>query len=59
MVEARRPSLLLSQYNHQVLAHETELARRRHQSYERSQRAAAQALKALQQRQANGGTPGC
>ena len=46
MVEARRPSLLQSgQYN--GLTHEAELAHRRHLSHERSQRAAAEALRAL------------
>jgi hypothetical protein len=47
MVEARRPSLALSSYNHQWLTHEEELARRRHQSHQRSQRAAAEALRTL------------
>jgi hypothetical protein len=43
---AHRPSLLLS-YNDQSLPHEEELARQRHQVYERSTRAAAEALKVL------------
>jgi hypothetical protein len=43
---AHRPSLLLS-YNDQSLPHEAELARRRHLSYERSHRAAGEALRAL------------
>jgi hypothetical protein len=43
---AHRPSLLLS-YNDQSLPHEAELARRRHLAYERSQRAAAEALRTL------------
>jgi hypothetical protein len=38
---------LLLSYNDQSLPHEDELARRRHQSFERSTRAAAEALKAL------------
>jgi hypothetical protein len=43
---AHRPSLLLS-YNDQSLPHEAELRRRRHFAYQRSQRAAAEALRAL------------
>jgi len=49
-----KPPIALSAYNHQGLAHETELARRRYQSYERSRRAAAEALKALRAGRNNG-----
>jgi hypothetical protein len=44
---AAKPPIALSAYNHQDLAHEAELARRRYQSYERSHRAAAEALRML------------
>jgi hypothetical protein len=42
-----RPLIALSLYNHQELPHEVELTRRRHLVFERSHRAAAEALQAL------------
>jgi hypothetical protein len=49
MAYAHRPSLL--SYNPLGLPHEAELRRRRRLSYERSQRAAAEALRTLRERQ--------
>jgi hypothetical protein len=46
MAEAK-PLVLLSTYNHQGLSHEAEFQRRRFQSFERSHRAAGEALQAL------------
>jgi hypothetical protein len=54
VVEATRPCLFLP-YNDQALPHEDELARRRHLSFTRSTRAAAEALERIRQEAAQHG----
>jgi hypothetical protein len=44
-----KPLIALSLYNHQELPHEVELTRRRHLVFERSHRAAAEALERIRQ----------
>jgi hypothetical protein len=50
-----KPLIALSLYNHQDLPHEIELSRRRHLVFERSQRAATEALERIRQEAAQHG----